>query len=277
MRFIFLLLSFCLSFLNSLTAESVLVSVAPHRYFVKRVAGDTVDVMLLVPVGASSHTFEPSPRQMIEASRADLWFLVGENFEKKALSSLNVKGVDLRKGLSLLEERGCSCCSNGADPHIWMSVQLAKIQVETIANALSEAYPSFKRLYEENAKAFIAELDVLDQELQSLLADRKERPLLVSHPAYGYLCRDYGLTQLSIEFEGRDPTPQILTRLLQTAREKRVRTLFTQPQYSAKGAHLIAKELKSSGGGARSLRGGLSHHHAQDRPGNQSALIVTGF
>lgn len=69
------------------------------------------------------------------------------------------------------------------------------------------------------------------------------RTILVSHPAYAYFCRDYNLTQLSIEFEGKDPMPQQLTKILETARDLKVKKIFIQPQFQNKGAKLIAKEL----------------------------------
>jgi ABC-type Zn uptake system ZnuABC Zn-binding protein ZnuA len=81
----------------------VIVSIAPHRYFVKRIAGDTVDVIVLVPPGASSHTYEPTPKQMISCSKADIWFRLGEGFEKRAAEAFQnfnpkMEMVNLREG-----------------------------------------------------------------------------------------------------------------------------------------------------------------------------------
>jgi zinc transport system substrate-binding protein len=66
---------------------------------------------------------------------------------------------------------------------------------------------------------------------------------MVSHPAYAYFCRDYQLKQLSIEFEGKDPSPRQLTSVLTRARQAGIKTVFIQMQYNNKGAQLIAKEL----------------------------------
>lgn len=235
----------------------VLVSVAPHKFFVEKIAADTVKVGLMVPAGASSHTFEPSPRQMIEAGQADIWFQIGESFEPKATAALkahhpNMQFVDLRKGLDLIYDTDCAgghchCAQHAAegcaDPHFWLSSRQAKIQAKTMAEALSLRYPQHAKLYAEKLEAFSKELDALDHEITAILAPLKNRTIMISHPAYAYFCRDYQLKQLSIEFEGKDPSPQQLTRILTAARQENIKTIFIQMQYNNKGARLIAGEI----------------------------------
>ena len=176
-------------------APYVLVSVAPHKYFVEKIAGDTVRVGLIVPAGASAHTFEPTPRQMLEASQADIWFKIGESFETKALAALQchhpqLDPVDLREGVDLIFSQGhCCCChsSGGMDLHFWLSLRQAKIQAKTIANALIRHYPENKEYYLNSLNDFISELDTMDHEITSILEPLKNRMLLVSHPAYAFL------------------------------------------------------------------------------------------
>lgn len=237
----------------------VLVTIAPDKFFVDKIAGGTVNVELMVPAGASAHTFEPTPKQVIKASQADIWFQIGEAFEPKATKALlahnsNLSIVDLRRGLDLIssqpgDEGYCHCCQHAsnscADPHFWLSARQAKIQAETIAEALSKRFPQHQQLYQEKLKTFTAELDALDKEIENILKPLQKRFMMVSHPAYAYFCRDYQLKQLSIEFEGRDPTPKQLTKILQTARQLEVTRIFIQAQYSSKGARLIAREIKA--------------------------------
>lgn len=235
----------------------VLVSVAPHKFFVEKIADETVKVELMVPAGASSHTFEPSPRQMLNASRADIWFQIGEGFEPRASAALkshhpDMQLVDLRQGLDLIYDTDCSgghchCSQHSqegcADPHFWLSARQAKIQAKTITDALSERYPQHAQLYAKRLQAFSKELDALDSQIETLLAPLKNRTIMVSHPAYAYFCRDYKLKQLSIEFEGKDPSPRQLTKVLTQARQDEIKTIFIQLQYNNKGARLIAKEI----------------------------------
>lgn len=235
-------------------SHHILVSVAPHRFFVNKIAGDTVTVGLMVPAGASSHTFEPSPKQMIAASKADLWFRLGESFETRAIKALtshnpNLKIVDLRQNVDMITadpHSGCCCChANSQDLHIWLSARQAKIQAATIAKALGELYPENAALYQKRLQAFSQELDTLDQQISTLLKPLSNRLIMVSHPAYAYFARDYNLGQLSIEFEGKDPTPYQLNTILNKARAAHTRKVYIQAQYSSKGARLIAKELNA--------------------------------
>jgi zinc transport system substrate-binding protein len=231
----------------------ILVSVAPHKFFVEKIAENTVEVGVMVPAGASSHTFEPTPKQMIAAGKAVIWFTIGEGFEaraSKALLSHNpaMKLVDLRKNVALIYEQHCSHASHShdehcADPHIWLSARQAKIQARTIAEALIAQYPANRELYQKRLSIFEDELDALDVEITSILQPLEQRTILVSHPAYAYFCRDYQLNQLSVEFEGKDPTSQQLTRLLTQARQAGIHKVFVQMQYSSKGARLVAEEL----------------------------------
>lgn len=236
---------------NAYAVPTVLVSVAPHQFFVEKIADDTVNVQLMVPAGASAHTYEPSPRQMLTASQADIWFRIGEQFENRAIQALKSHNpqlhvVDLRQGLDLIRtdphgHRGC--CPGSEDLHFWLSARLAQTQACTITAALSQAYPQYSELYKRNLNDFLNELKQLDTNIQTILAPLQNRAVLVSHPAYGYFCRDYNLQQYSIEVEGKDPTPQQMTKLLRLARDLKIKMIFIQPQYNNKAAQLVAHDI----------------------------------
>jgi zinc transport system substrate-binding protein len=204
----------------------------------------------MVPVGASAHTYEPTARQMMAASQGDIWFRIGEPFETKAIQALKshhpqLKIIDLRHGLDLIAHHPHhkGCCSGSEDLHFWLSARLAEIQADTIAKALSAAYPEHQELYQRNLRLFKDKLKKLDQELGAILKPLHDRSILVSHPAYAYFCRDYHLQQYSIEVEGKDPTPQQLMRLLALAKDVQAKRIYVQPQYSNKAAQLIANEI----------------------------------
>ncbi|MBA3720855.1 MAG: zinc ABC transporter substrate-binding protein [Parachlamydiaceae bacterium] len=252
-KIIYLFLFF---FAFSLKAEDpktpyLLVSIAPYKFFVEKIAGNTVQVGLMVPAGASAHSYEPTPKQIFSASTASLWFRIGETFEDRVIEALkshnpNLKVIDLRQGLDLIGSTpgGCACChASSMDLHFWLSARLGQIQAKTIAEALILQYPANAALYRTNLDKFLKELQNLDKEIQTILASIQNRNILVSHPAYAYFCRDYDLKQYSIEFEGKDPTPQQLNKTLTLARELKIQTIFTQIQYSSKGAKLIASDI----------------------------------
>lgn len=249
-------LSFLFFFLSPLfliaqPPERVLVSVAPYKKFVEKIAENTVEVQLMVPTGASSHTYEPTPRQMMSASQALLWFRIGEPFEERAIQSLRshqplLEIVDLRQGVHLIDHdssKGCSCCPGCVDLHFWLSAREAQIQVKTIYEALAKKFPQHQALYQTNFLKIVEELKRLDGAIRLLLESLNNRNVLVSHPAYAYFCRDYHLKQYSIEVEGKDPTPQQLTKLLQIAKQQPFATIFIQAQYNNKAAKLVADML----------------------------------
>lgn len=247
------------------THPLVLVSVSPHKFFLKKIAGDTIDIMAVVPAGSSAHTYEPSSREMLKASKADIWFYIGESFEKKALQALQshhpeLIAIDLREGLNLIEGNCRGECmgyhahhtneknSNahqhaGLDLHIWLSARMAKQQAKTMANALLSRYPQHTQFYQENLNKFLKELDDLDNEIQNIMKSATQNHILVAHPAYGYFCRDYNLVQIPIEVEGKDPTSKQMTHLLQQAKDLNLKTIFVQKEYPNKGAKLVASAL----------------------------------
>ncbi len=170
------------------------------------------------------HTYEPSMKQVLASGKADMWFRIGESFEPRVIKAItaynkNLALVDLRQGLNLIEGEGCGCHEGavileGKDLHFWLSARLMKPQAITVANALSQRYPENAAQYQQALKEHLAELSSLDNELENILQPVSGRTVLVTHPAYAYLCRDYHLFQLSVETEGKDPSSKKLTAIL---------------------------------------------------------------
>lgn len=226
----------------------VLVSVAPYLNFAEKIGGGVVEVRSIVPQSMNAHTFEPTPRQRESLKDARVWFLIGEPFERPLIPVFPKEGrtVDLRDGIELIEfpdSHGC-CDHDSMDRHIWLSPILAKNQAETMFQALSQEFPEHAPLFAQNLQELLAELDTLDKTIHALLDTIENRSLLVSHPAFGYFCRDYGLEQISVEFEGKDPRPKSLEKLLETVKKAPPALSLALPQHNNKGIQIITKELK---------------------------------
>jgi zinc transport system substrate-binding protein len=131
----------------------------------------------------------------------------------------------------------------GLDPHIWLSPPLVKIQARSILAALQEADPAHGSVYEANFKAFATRIDQLDADLKKTFSGKTGMQFLVFHPAWGYFAHAYGLKQVPIEIEGKNPKPAQLKELLEHAKENHIKVVFVQPQFSTKSAELIAKEI----------------------------------
>ena len=243
--FIFLL--FLVGCFSELHAQMhILVSIAPQKYLVERIGGQQVSVEVLVPPGANSHTYEPTTKQMLAAQKGEIWFRIGESFENRMLAVLSKTHiVDQREGLDLIQA-GCGCCTRDAhDPHIWLSPRLLKVQAAQIAQILCEHDPTHAEFFKKNLILLDHDCTELDSKCTALFRNQRQTLILVSHPAFGYFCRDYGLEQLSVEMEGREPTPRYVTNLIEHARARGVKTVFLQQQHNPKGGKRIAQELRA--------------------------------
>jgi zinc transport system substrate-binding protein len=118
-----------------------------------------------------------------------------------------------------------------------------KIQAEHILHALIDIDPNNQTRYKNNYSAFLEEIDMLDAELKNLFAGRKGDRFMVFHPSWGYFAKEYELEQVPIEIEGKAPKPAQLTTLIRHAREHGIRVVFVQPQFSAKSAEMISREI----------------------------------
>lgn len=232
--------------LGSLTAESIAVSVAPYLNIVQDIAGPNIEVHLVVPQGASSHSFEITPKQLQKLQEDSIWFIVGEPFENRAIKSLqkeSLKVVDLRNGLTLLEETSHCCHGHSSyDPHIWMSPEMMSIQVRTIREAMTDKFPDDAAGIYDRSEKILAKLNALKEKVSKAFSG-KTGTIIVSHPAYEYLLRPYGIRQYALEFEGKEPSAKQLSEALDMIREVHAHTLFTQNQYSKKAADRIAQLL----------------------------------
>ena len=131
----------------------------------------------------------------------------------------------------------------GLDPHIWLSPPLVKIQARSILAALREVDPEHRNVYDANFKAFSAQIDQLDADIKKIFAGKTGLQFMVFHPAWGYLAHAYGLKQVPIEIEGKNPKPAQLKELIEHAKEREIRVVFVQPQFSTKSAELVAREI----------------------------------
>lgn len=240
-------------------APIVFAAIPPQAFFVERIAGSHAQVEFLAGPGQSPHTYEPTPQQMARMAKARLYFEMGLGFEERVLQQIRSAAprceiVDTRAGVPPLtmtehdehdhaghDDHGHE--AGAPDPHIWLDPKRVKIQARTIADALAHALPEFRDDFEKNLAAFTRELDELDGELTRTLAPLKGRELYVYHPAYGYFADSYGLKQVAIEIEGKEPSPRQLKQVIERARGAGTRALFYQPQYARTTIDTMAREL----------------------------------
>lgn len=255
------------TFGNGAESVPVFVSIVPQRYFVEKVGGELVKVSVMVKPGASPATYEPKPNQMVILSKARVYYAIGVPFERvwlKKISAANPKMllVHTEKGIEkrpmkahhheegnhkTFEKRSQEPADEHQgimDPHVWLSPPLVKIQAQNILDALLLVDPGHGTIYETNYKKFIAELDALDANIRGIFAGIGERvAFMVFHPAWGYFARTYGLEQIAVEMEGKEPKPADLKHLIHHARERGIKVIFVQPEFSTRSAQAIARAI----------------------------------
>jgi zinc transport system substrate-binding protein len=228
----------------------VIVTILPQAEFAKSVGGEKVEVTVMVPPGADPHTYELTPNQMKKVSGAELYAKVGSGveFELAWLNKITAQNkdmlvVDCSQGINLLQQTGDDEEEEGMDPHIWMSPLNVKVMVENICDGLVEIDPENKAYYEANRDAYLQKLTQLDQEIKEGLSGVTNRVFMVYHPAFGYFAKEYDLTMLSIEKEGKEPTAAGLARLIDQAKEHNIKVIFASPQFNPQSAKVIAGQI----------------------------------
>ena len=234
-------------------SSAVFVSILPLKYFAKKIIGDRFPVEVMVPPGASPETYSPTPRQMQKLSQAAAYFAVGHlGFETAWLQRLreanqNMEvfftdtGIDLIKGDTL--EHGDHAHKEGIDPHIWTSPKQAKQIAINIFEGMVAIDPGNREYYYQNLQKLFDEIARVDHEVTMKLALIKGKRFLIFHPSLGYLARDYGLIQESIEFEGKSPSPKHMQEIVEEARQQHIKLILIQKQFDKADAETIAKEI----------------------------------
>jgi zinc transport system substrate-binding protein len=233
----------------------VAVSVPPQAYFVERIGGERVRVDVMIPPGYSHVDYPLTPRQVAALSRARLYVAVGHpafEFERIQLAPVlralpRIQVVDMSRGMRLLagegegEEHGHSHAEG--DPHVWVSPDTVAVAARNIAAALAGIDPAHAAEYQANLRGFEAEIAALDREIRARLAGAEGSRFMVYHPTWGYFAREYGLQQVAIEAEGKEPSAQRLIQLIDRARRERIRVVFVQAGFPRKSAQVIAEAV----------------------------------
>jgi len=235
---------------------TITVSILPQKYFIENIAGDYFTVNVMIPPGASPVTYEPTPKQMQELNASDVYFRIGHiEFEKSWMNRFKnihpqMKIVDLSENAHLIKPQDTDHKHHaheghhhGIDPHIWVSTREVKKQVELIYQYLLENYPEQDSAFTANYKIFIHEIEQLEQYATRKLEPFKGEKFLIFHPALSYLARDYGLEQISIEIDGKEPTPSNMQKIIKIARSENIKIVFVQKQFSKHNAQVIAEEI----------------------------------
>lgn len=256
MRRIFLFLTACLIIScgrkGSDSGEKIItVSIAPFKYFVEQIAGDDFKVNVMVPAGADPHTYEPFPEQINKLRKSVAYISNGYlGFELNWLdrfyeTNMSMKRLSLGDGIDPLttEHHHENGHIEGADPHYWVSPKCALVMASSVKGMLCELNPLHKQEYETNYQLLISKIQEIDKRARELFSEVPDKSFMIYHPNLAYLARDYGLEEIPVEFEGKEPSPSRMRELIDRARKDKLKTIFVQVEYDTKNAKAIAGEI----------------------------------
>ena len=237
----------CITQFDGNGKKTIYVTIAPLRALVEEVVGEDYNIEVLVPKGASPESFEPTTKNLIALNDAEQIFMIGLiNFEQSLTNSVKESGrvVNLSEGIELIAG-SCSHCSHahahGIDPHIWTSPRALKHMVNTIGTAMQTIAPDSIK-YRDNADKLIDKLETLNALCSSRIEANNVDAIMIYHPAFTYYAHDYGIEQISVEQDGKEPSPRQLTTLVEKARKHNISKLLIQPQYSKDKLRALALE-----------------------------------
>ncbi len=222
----------------------VVVTVYPIYDITKKIVGNKMQVVSVMPPNADMHTFEPNPSIIKYIEDADILITTGifsESWEKDIyMTFLKNKGknkivINASKGIEIIE----------GNVHFWVSVKNAIIIAENIKNGIVELDPENSEYYEKNAKIYIEKLINLNREYEEALKNCKIREIIVTHPAYEYLARDYNFSQISIYGASPEvePSPQKLRSIIERAKKKGIKYVLYESNFDKKIAETVAREI----------------------------------
>ena len=242
---------------------TIAVSIEPLRYVVEAVAGEKFQVVTLMPQGASPETYEPTPRQMTSLSNCALVMRCGTlGFEQTQLPKMvkttpKTKLISLSTNITPIEEEahthGHSSkkasansqeLSHSIDPHLWMSARNLSQMAANAAQALGKADPQNASYYQQRLQQFQKKMARLDIELKQTFSTAKQKAFLIYHPALGYLAQQYGLKQLPVEHDGKDPSAAYMQQLIAQCKSQGVKVAFISKEHTGKAAQRIAQEAQ---------------------------------
>jgi zinc transport system substrate-binding protein len=252
-KFIIYLLLLVLVSCNTRSAKNekiISVSIPPFKYFVEAIAGSDFKVNILVPAGSNPHIYEPVPDQIAQLNKSVAYISDGYlGFEITWLDRFYETNKTMRKlslgyKIDLIKpaENTVGHDVEGADPHFWVSPKCALIIASEIRTLVEELNPDKKDIYDQNYMLLLKKINTLDSVATVNFNQYKGLPFMTFHPTLGYLARDYGLIELAVENEGKEPTPSSLRELIDIIRAKNIRTIFVQKEYDTKNARAIASE-----------------------------------
>lgn len=236
-------------------SNMVSVSILPQKYFVDQIAGNLLQVNVLVPPGSSPHNYEVLPSQMKDLSKSKIWLQVGlltlEDALKGKLADINKNLAIVNSSEGIIPIAGAEHEAEGHehsaieafDPHIWLAPADVKIIAKNTLNALKAGFPSLSTAFDANYTLFITRIDSLSSVIDQKLAPMNNRNVLIFHPTLAYFARQFNLSQIALEFDGKEPSPKHMKEIVDLAHEQNIHVIFIQKEFDPAFAQQLSREI----------------------------------
>lgn len=231
----------------------VFVTFNAMKEFVEAVGKDKVEIATIIPDGTEPHDFEPKAQDLAGLSSAQVFVYSGLGMEAWAEEAINAANnanlitVEASKGADAIQNTEPEEIEEHGqyDPHIWLSLRGAELEAKNIKDALIQADPANQDYYEQNCNDFVSQLENLYNEYNGKFQSVSKKSFVTGHAAFGYLCRDFGLEQNSVEdtFAEGEPTAQQLAELVEYCKENNVTTIFAEEMASPDVSRTLANEV----------------------------------
>lgn len=231
-------------------APKLTVSIEPVRYVVEQIAGTHFTTETLMPLGASPETYEPTPGQMMTLDDSEALFRVGTlGFEQSKLPKLlsaipHLPTFDLGRNVTpLFDHQHQHNGHNSIDPHVWMSPDNLNSMAAEACKALCRIDSLNSQTYRQNLDRFCRNNEQLDDSLRQALKSLRQRTFIIHHPALGYFAQRYGLRQIAVEHDGKEPSAARIKQIIGRARAEGVTTVFISKEHTGRAARQIAEAI----------------------------------
>jgi zinc transport system substrate-binding protein len=248
--FCLLLLVACNQPVSDKREKIITVSIPPFKYFIDAIGGNDFRVNIMVPAGSNPHIYEPVPDQISNLRKSVAYVSNGYlGFEMTWLdrfyeTNQGMKKLSLGKNIDLIrpDKNTDSEHIEGADPHFWISPKCALTIASDIKSLLVDLNGDEAEKYELNYRTLVKSINDIDLKARELFSGYRNRSFMIFHPTLGYLARDYGLKEISVENEGKEPNPASLKELIDIGKAEKIKVIFVQKEYDTKNARAISAE-----------------------------------
>lgn len=238
------------------TKIPVTVSFNAMKELTETIGGDKVAVKVMVPEGTEPHEFDPKAENLVHMKESKVFVYNGLGMEKWAEKAVKAAGSDKLvvveaaakvKPIEITDEEEREEHGDH-DPHAWLGLTSAVEEAEAIRDGLIKASPENKDYFNKNFETFAKEMKALQEKYRASFDKAERKEFVTGHAAFGYLCRDMGLSQESVEdvFASGEPSAKKMKELIDFCKEHKVKTIFTEDMVSPALSETLAREAGAS-------------------------------